>query len=203
MHINAHHLIVHYGYIGVFVILLAEMIGIPFPAETTLALAGIAWTRGTLSLIPLMFASAIGNITGSLIAYGVGRFLRPLVVRFGKYIGLTSDRLEKVETKFQANQISIVLFSKFIAGFRVLVPYVAGIHRMPFVPFLIYTTIGAFAWTTTFIFLGKYIGAAWRHFHRFFLKFLLPIIALAAASSIGFLFYRRRFTRKERQNVGH
>lgn len=80
MHIQL--LIHHYGYFGVFFILLLEMIDIPFPAETTLTLSGIEWTQGAFHLIPLLIAATVGNASGSVVAYWIGRLLgRPVIVR--------------------------------------------------------------------------------------------------------------------------
>ena len=96
MHLHIQALLHHYGYLGVFFILLMEMIGIPFPAETTLTISGFEWTQGVFRLVPLLLAASIGNIFGSTIAYGIGRFLgRPVIVRFGKYIGITNERLDR------------------------------------------------------------------------------------------------------------
>jgi len=134
VHFNIQLLLHHYGYIGVFFILLLENIGIPFPAETTLTISGFEWTKGVFKFLPLLFAAGIGNIVGSTIAYWIGYLLgRPVIVRFGQYIGITEERLDVADKKFAKFQSAIVLFGKFIAGIRVLIPYLAGINRIVFV----------------------------------------------------------------------
>lgn len=75
MHFSLETWIHQFGYVGVFVILFFEMVGIPFPAETTLTLSGIEWMRGGFSLIPLLLAAGLGNIAGSTVAYAIGRFV--------------------------------------------------------------------------------------------------------------------------------
>lgn len=73
MHIDIQHWLHQYGYVGVFFILLTEMVGVPFPAETTLTISGIEWSRGTFSFIPLLLSCAIGNMIGSHWRCHIGR----------------------------------------------------------------------------------------------------------------------------------
>lgn len=177
MHFHVQHLISHYGYIGVFFILLVENIGIPFPAETTLTISGFEWMKGVFSLVPLLLGAAIGNIFGSTIAYGIGYYLgRPVIVRFGRYIGITEERLDKADEQFAKFRSPIILFGKFIAGIRVLIPYLAGINRMPFFLFSVYNAVSAIVWTAFFIIIGRYIEVAWSHYHKIMHQFLVPTI---------------------------
>lgn len=177
MHIHVQQLISQYGYIGVFFILLVENIGIPFPAETTLTISGFEWMKGAFSLIPLLLSAAIGNILGSTIAYSIGYYLgRPVIVRFGRYIGITSERLDVADKKFAKFRSTVVLFGKFIAGIRVLIPYLAGINRMPFILFSVYNAVSALAWAAFFIIIGRYIEVAWSHYHKVMHQYLVPSI---------------------------
>lgn len=180
MHLHIQALLHHYGYLGVFFILLMEMIGIPFPAETTLTISGFEWTQGVFRLVPLLLAASIGNIFGSTIAYGIGRFLgRPVIVRFGKYIGITNERLDKANVTFNRFQGTVILFGKFIAGIRVLIPYLAGINRMSFALFSLYNAVSAVVWAGTFIIIGKYIEVEWSRYHRILHQYMVPAIILA------------------------
>ncbi|HKK46258.1 MAG TPA: DedA family protein [Balneolaceae bacterium] len=175
MHLNIQHLLHHYGYWGVFFILLIEMIGIPFPAETTLTLSGFEWANGAFNLFPLLIAASIGNIIGSTIAYGIGRLLgRPVIVRFGKYVGITHERLDNSSHLFHKFQRWFIILCKFVAGIRVFIPYVAGINEMNFVLFSILNAISAFLWATLFIFLGRYIGIEWLDHYKIISKYFFP-----------------------------
>jgi len=191
MHLHVQHWITHYGYLGVFLILLMEMIGVPFPAETTLTLSGFEWTRGVFSLLPLLLVAAFGNIIGSTIAYAIGYFLgRPVIVRFGRYVGITSARLDAAEKRFTEYRTSVVLFSKFIAGIRVLVPYLAGMNRMPFLLFMVYNAISAVVWAAFFIVVGRYVEVAWSHYHKFMHQYFVPAI-IVCVILIGFVVARK------------
>lgn len=179
MHFNIQLLLHHYGYVGVFFILLLEMVGIPFPTETTLTISGFEWTQGVFKLVPLLLSAAIGNIVGSTIAYGIGRILgRPVIVRFGRYIGITNERLDKANVTFAKYQGTIVLFGKFIAGIRVLIPYLAGINKMPFVVFTIYNAVSALVWAGLFIIVGRYIGVEWSRYHQVLHQYMLPAVVI-------------------------
>jgi membrane protein DedA with SNARE-associated domain len=168
MLLHVHQFMHQYGYGGIFLILFLEMVGIPFPAETTLTLSGIEWINGAFSLIPLILIATLGNVMGSSIAYAIGRFLgRNVILRYGKFVGITDKKLAAAEAKFQQYQIKALLVCKFIAGIRILIPYLAGLNRMPFLIFTVYNTFVALIWTTLFIVFGRYIGALWHHYHHY------------------------------------
>lgn len=177
MHININFWISHYGYIGVFIILMLEVVGIPFPAETTLTLSGIAWSTGKLSLIPLVIMAALGNIVGSTIAYFIGKYLgRYIILRFGRFVGITEKRLDRAEAQFRKYQSGVIFVGKFIAGIRVLIPYLAGINETRFVRFTLFNSLAAVIWVATFVTLGDYIGKLWKNYHKVFFHYLTPSI---------------------------
>lgn len=198
MHIQT--LIHHYGYFGVFFILLMENIGIPFPAETTLTISGIEWTQRVFHLLPLIVAAAAGNVVGSSIAYGIGRFLgRPVVLRFGRFVGITEQRLDTANERFNRFEGWIVLFGKFIAGIRVLIPYLAGINGMSFGLFSLFNTVSAVVWAGFFIIVGKYVGIEWTRYHAVMHRYLLPTIVVAAllvSAYVAFHIWQRRRRRR-------
>lgn len=197
MHIHIQAFIHHYGYFGVFLILVMENIGIPFPAETTLTISGIEWTRGVFHLLPLLLSAAIGNIIGSTIAYFIGRLLgRPVIVRFGRYVGITHERLDKANELFSRFEGFVVLFGKFVAGVRVVIPYLAGINKLPFAVFSAYNAVSAFLWAAFFIIIGRYIGIEWTRYHAVIQRYLIPILIVLALGLIAYTLLHIRRRRK-------
>ena len=198
-HFDIQTLIHHYGYIGVFFILFMENLGILFPAETTLTISGIEWTQGVFKLMPLLISASLGNILGSTIAYGIGRFLgRPVIVRYGRYVGITNRRLDTANALFAKYQSPVGLFGKFIAGIRVLIPYLAGINKMSFTVFTIYNAISAVVWAGTFIIVGKYLGIEWSRYHQVLHQYIVPaiiVIALLAGIYFGLKIRHNRRTK--------
>ncbi|MDB5052991.1 MAG: DedA family protein [Bacilli bacterium] len=192
MHLDIHNLLHHYGYGGVFTILSIEMLGIPFPAETTLTVAGIAWTKGVFALFPLLLVATSANIFGSTLAYGIGRYFgRTVLLRFGRRLGMTEERLNKAEATMNKYRVLVIFAAKFIVGIRVFLPYLAGINRMPFMKFSILNSMAAFIWVVIFIFMGKYIGMGWRHYHHALQPYTWQIITTLALIIIGFLVIKR------------
>lgn len=196
MHFSLEAWIHQFGYIGVFFILFFEMVGIPFPAETTLTLSGIEWMRGGFSLVPLLLAAGLGNIAGSTVAYAIGRFVgRPVIVRYGRFVGLTNERLDKANETFEKYRTSVILFAKFIAGIRVVIPYLAGINKMSFGLFTIYNAVSAIVWAGCFIIVGKYIEVAWSQYKQTLHTYLVPLVLVAVvvvATMMGLRVWRKR-----------
>ncbi len=200
MHIDIQLWIQHFGYLGVFFIIFMEMVGIPFPAETTLTLSGIAWTRGLFALTPLLLTASLANILGSTAAYGIGYFLgRPVILRFGRYVGITEARLDAADHKFSRFRIPVVVFGKFIAGIRIIIPYLAGINRMPFWLFSVYNAVATVAWATLFILLGSTLDVLWTRYHgliRHDLGLSLGVLGVLVAA---FIWWKVRSRHREKQ----
>lgn len=197
VHIHLQDLIHHYGYAGVFFILFMEMIGVPFPAETTLTMSGFEWMVGDFSFIPLLLTCVLGNIAGSSIAYGIGRYLgRPTILKFGRFIRLTEEKLDAAEKKFLQYRLLIIFICKFIAGIRILIPYMAGINRMSFALFSLYNSLATVLWVITFLFIGHSLGLAWHMYHRVLNHYFVPIGIVIAVVAVLFYFWRKKKKQK-------
>ncbi len=187
-----------YGYLGLFFVFLTEMLGAPFPAETTLTLAGLEWGRGVLSFTPLWIAAVCGNVVGASIAYGIGYYLGyPVVLRYGRFVGLTAKRFEVAEGKFEKYGQVVVFFGKFVSGIRVLTPFIAGINRMNLARFSLINAMSAMLWAAVFIFEGRYIATLWARYHETlahhlgFVGLFLAVLMVAA-----FLLVKRRLKQR-------
>jgi len=158
----------------------------------------VRWQQGMFSLPWLLFFASAGNMAGSMIAYTIGWYFgRPIVLRFGKYIGITSEKLDKLEGKFNKYGVWIVFFSKFIAGIRVLVPYLSGINRMPLTRFAVFSFVSAILWASVFVLLGRYIEITWHHYYQAAHQFLLPGIIIVALIIGCYLFIKYRNSRSK------
>ncbi|HJV45025.1 MAG TPA: DedA family protein [Bacillota bacterium] len=203
MHIHLQDWILQYGYAGVFFIIFMEMIGIPFPAETTLTLSGVEWMLGDFSFVPLFLTCVIANISGSSIAYLIGRYLgRPTILKFGRFVRLTEQKLDAAEKKFLQYRILIIIGCKFIAGIRILIPYMAGINRMSFAVFSFYNTIATILWVSTFLFVGHSLGLAWHRFHRELNRYFIPVGIALVLGAIIYYFWKAKKKRNQNQDTG-
>lgn len=189
-------MIQHLGYLGVWIALFLEAIGVPFPAETILVTTGIEMTRGVFSFFPLWVAGALGNIAGSNVAYGVGRFLgRIVILRYGRRLGITEARLAAVERQLEKYQVPFVFITKFIAFVRIVVPYLAGINKMRFGMFSLVNTLSAFAWSCFFILIGRTLENVWHLFSHYLIIHLYVSIPAALLVLAGFYWLHKRSRR--------
>lgn len=187
------HWIASYGYGAVFLIVFLEMLGLPLPVDTTLAIVGAEWSAGRLFLVPLFFSAFAGNMLGSLVAYGTGRwFGRSILSRFGGRFGLTEERLHQAESRFRRYQTAIILGAKFILGMRVLMPYLAGIHIVPLRTFLLLNALGTAVWVIVFLWVGRYVGDVWNQFDRIPHRWVeLVVVTVVSVVLIGWFWWKK------------
>ena len=177
-----------YGYATVFAGLLLESFGLPLPGETLLIAGAALAAKGDLQIVPLLACAWVAAVLGYNLSYAVGRFGgHRLVVRYGARIGITADRLNKVEKFFERFGGEVVLVARFIVIARQLNGFVAGTVGMGWWRFLAYNCIGAALWVGAWglgvYFVGERIGAFVPWLHRLgFLALGLGALVLVAAA---------------------
>ena len=155
-------LIEHYGYLFVFFGVMLGCSGIPFPGATILLAAGILVQQGHLELGYAIAFGILGAILGSQIGYWAGqRGGRSFVLKWGRYVKITPERLERVEQFFVRYGGKAVFASRFVSVFRMLGAPVAGISRMRGSTFFLYSALGGMVWTTVVVLLGYFFGQSW------------------------------------------
>lgn len=179
------------GYAGLGIGMLMEFMGIPFPGELTLGFAGFLLWRGVLSFAPTLTVALGLSWVGSLVAYLLGaRLGRPFLLKYGKYGGLNEKRISKVENLFNQHNIIILIFGRFISGVRPLSAYLAGMSGMPFFSFATISFIGTALWTSTFIFIGYYLGPGWEKIGPYAVSLGFVFLTLSIVVSLLFWIYR-------------
>jgi membrane protein DedA with SNARE-associated domain len=149
----------HWGYLGVAVVLLLENIGLPVPGETMLIAASLYAATGQLNIVLVGVIAVLASTAGSAIGYAIGEFGgRPLAERYGKYVFLTPERLDKTHEFFNRRGALVVLLGRFVEGVRQAVGVIAGISEMTFPRFLMFTLIGSVLWVTTWATVGEVAG---------------------------------------------
>lgn len=148
-----------YGYIAISGLLALGIIGLPIPDEMLMIVVGYLASKHVLHL-PLVFLfSFVGSIGGMTISYWIGRQLgSTLIVNYGKWVGLTVTRYERIQQWFHRYGRWTVLFSYFIPGVRHAAGYISGISAMPFRYYVSICAAGALIWTVIFISLGYFAG---------------------------------------------
>ena len=154
-------LIGRYGYLIVFLGVMLEGVGIPLPGETVLITAGAVAHRGSLTLWETIVVGGLGAIMGGQAGYLLGRFGgRPFVLRWGRYAFITPERLDRAERFFEQHGASAVFLGRFITGLRVFGALVAGMSRMSWQKFTLYSVLGGVVWATAAVALGYFLWAS-------------------------------------------
>ncbi len=154
-------LIGRYGYLIVFLGVMLEGVGIPLPGETVLITAGALAHRGSLTLWETMVMGSLGAVMGGQAGYFVGRFGgRSLVLRWGRYVFITPERLGRAERFFEQHGGRAVFLARFITGLRVFGALVAGMSRMAWGKFALYNVLGGAVWATAAVALGYFLWAS-------------------------------------------
>jgi len=137
----------HYGYWALFGAILLEDFGLPMPGETLLIASALLASQGKMGIVPLLLTACIAAVTGDNIGYAIGRFGgRRLVLRYGRYVLITEERLQRAEGFFRRYGGAVVLMARFFAVLRQLNGIVAGTAKMSWRRFLAYNMLGAALW---------------------------------------------------------
>jgi membrane protein DedA with SNARE-associated domain len=177
------------GPVGVGLSILLETVIPPIPSEAVLGLAGVLIRSGDMNVVPVVLFATLGSVLGAIFFYWIGRALGPR--RSHAFL----DRLPLVETEdvdrtfewFERHGRSAVFFGRMVPIVRSFVSVPAGVVRMPFGQFLIYTTAGSLIWNSVLIGLGVAAG----DFVRDNMKYLDYVVIGAVVLAVGWMVYRR------------
>ena len=183
--------ITQYGYQAIFVLLVLGIVGLPVPDETLLTFTGYLIYKGHLSP-PLAFVSALtGSASGITVSYALGRvFGMALLHRFGKYLHLTPERLDRAHAWFEQIGQWALTFGYFIPGVRHLTAYAAGISSLEPQRFAIFAYLGSVLWVSTFLSLGYLLGERWHTVERNIHRYLVFVAVALGALAAGYLAWR-------------
>ena len=181
------HLISQYGYLGVFVLMLAESACVPVPSELIMmfggALAAGAVAGAHPSLAGVFAAGVLGNVAGSYAAWAVGKYAGQAAIRrWGRRVGIREHEIDKATAWFERHGPVAVLVGRVIPVIRTFISLPAGFAEMPPGIFGLYTTLGAIPWTAALAILGYALGANWEHVAN---DFHGPTYAIAGVLVIG------------------
>jgi membrane protein DedA with SNARE-associated domain len=181
----------HYGYLAVGGFVLLEDFGVPVPGETILIAGSIFAGMGHMNIALLILVAVLGAIIGDNIGFTIGHFGgRPLVERYGRYVFLTPERLDRAEEYFNRHGGKVVLIARFVSGLRQLNGILAGTARMHWLKFLTFNALGAVLWVCTWALLGYFAGQNVSKVYAEFDRYKWLIIGAAAVLVVAFVVYR-------------
>ena len=184
-------LIEHYGYLIVFFGVMLGTSGIPFPSAAILLASGVLVQQGHLDLGDAIVFGILGAIIGNQIGYWVGnRAGRSFVLNWGRYVKLTPERLEQVEGLFARHGGKAVVAARFFSVSRILEALVAGISRMRWDTFFLYSALGGTVWATAVVLAGYFFGQSWASAQHWSGRVPL-LLAILLGVALGFYFAYR------------
>jgi membrane protein DedA with SNARE-associated domain len=149
-----------YGYWAVAGLVLLEDFGIPVPGETVLILGAIYAGAGRLNVVLVALFGFIGAVIGDNIGFAIGHFGgRRLVERWGRYIFLTPERLDKTTAFFDRHGGKIIVVARFVEGLRQANGIIAGTTGMHWARFLVFNALGAALWVGVWVAIGYASGS--------------------------------------------
>ena len=191
------------NYGTILLLMLLESTVIPVPSELVVAPAAYHAAGGNLNVVLVVLFATIGADIGASINYFVALYVgRPVIYRFansrwGKMCLLNQEKVEKSERYFDQHGIVATLTGRLIPGIRHLISLPAGLARMNYWKFLLYTTIGAGAWHTILAIMGWYLHAVVpedqlsqtiERYNHYIVVGILAVVVLA----VGWLLLKRK-----------
>jgi membrane protein DedA with SNARE-associated domain len=159
---NMHHLLetwFHWvltgGYVGIIVLMAMESSIFPVPSEIVIPPAAFLAAQGKLSFTGVVIAGVLGSYLGSAITYWASRLIgRPLIVKYGRFVLVTPEKLEQAEQWLSRYEAGGVFFARLLPVVRHLISIPAGIVRMNFGLFSLVTIAGSALWCWILAYLG-------------------------------------------------
>jgi len=186
----------HFGVWAIAFLIMVEDFGIPVPGETILIAGAVYAGAGRLNVVAVGVVAFIAAIIGDNIGFAIGHFGgRALALRWGKYVFLTEERLDKAEQFFDRRGAIVITFARFVEGLRQANGIIAGITGMHWLRFLAFNALGAALWVGTWVSLGYLAGdhiTTIYHYINLYSYYVLIALAVLLVGYIAWRFRRRR-----------
>jgi membrane protein DedA with SNARE-associated domain len=188
------------GYLGIFFLMTVEGIITPIPSELILPFAGYLARQGVFHLGLVILVATIGSTLGSTVAYYIGYYGgRPLVLRYGRFVGLGEDDLRWAETWFAKYGDLGNFVGHAIPGVRSFISFPAGMGKMDLKRYVVSTALGSAAWNTVLAVAGFLLLDRWIAVAETTSNVDLYIVIGAIAGIVGYVYWRKRRAAKRAQ----
>lgn len=180
------------GYVGIFLLMIAESALIPIPSEVIMPFSGYLVSSGKFNVAYVIIAGSIGNLVGSLVTYYIGlRLGREFILKYGKYVLLRKSHLEITESYFKKYGDRSTFISRMLPAVRTYISLPAGVAKMNPKKFIMYTLIGSIIWNSALTYIGIQLGQEWKnilHYSNYF----DGIVVIGVIAAIVIFFRSRR-----------
>ncbi|MGV3490552.1 MAG: DedA family protein [Devosia sp.] len=179
------------GYVGIFLLMLLESVFPPIPSELIIPFAGYLSATGELNFGLVLLTATVGAVVGMLPWYFAGRLfgldrVRWLADRFGRIMTLNAEEIDVATDWFHRFGPIIVLVGRLIPLIRTLISVPAGLAKMPFWQFLLFSTLGALLWNSILLGAGLILA---EHYEAVEI-FLDPGTAIVLGGVVLYYLYR-------------
>lgn len=180
-----------WGYIGIFCMMFLESSFFPFPSEIVMIPAGYLASKGEMNLILAFLAGTGGSLAGAVFNYYLCYFFgRELILKYGKYVRITEEKMEKFENFFNKHGEISTFNCRLIPGIRQYISLPAGLAKMNLFKFSLYTTLGAGIWVAILLAVGYYLGT--NYDKELFKNIVIAMIAVVAAITVVYIYIKNK-----------
>ncbi|MDX2083069.1 MAG: DedA family protein [Rickettsiales bacterium] len=181
------------GYLGIFIGMFLESTAFPIPSELVMIPAGFAVAEGKMNLALLIIVGVLGNLIGAIFSFYLAEFAgRAVLFRIGKYLFIKPETIIKVEDYFTRHGPISVFIGRMLPGVRHFISLPAGIAKMNFKLFCLYTTFGSLIWTSILVFLGFEIGKNRQLINQYIHIIIILCCVFCALLASLYYFYNRQ-----------
>ncbi|MMZ61692.1 hypothetical protein D1872_238570 [compost metagenome] len=192
-----------FGYMGILLLIALENVFPPIPSEVILTFGGFMTTYTSLTRTGVIISATLGSVLGAVILYGIGYLvnvdkLETLVEKYGRFLRLKKEDIRKADKWFDRYGYWTVLFCRLIPVIRSLISIPAGMSKMKFGLFLLFTTIGTLTWNIILVTVGAALGGSWDKILEFMdIYSNVAYVLLGAAALVGGYFLLRIFKQRK------
>ena len=180
------------GYLGIFIGMFLESTPFPLPSELIMIPAGMAASHGDMNIYSVIIFGVLGNIFGAIFSYFLALYLgRAILFKVGKYFFLKPSAIIKIENFFNNHGGISIFIGRIIPGARHLISLPAGVAKMNFGLFFIYTFLGSALWTSALTVLGYLIGKNQNLIEQYLHLLIFGALALCASLLVLYILIRR------------
>ena len=184
------------GYWGIFLLMFLESTFFPFPSEIIMIPAGYLAYKGEMNLYIVILVGILGSVAGALLNYYLAMFFgRKFILKYGKYVFIKEETLDKLESFFATHGEISTFTGRLIPGIRQLISLPAGLARMNMAKFSFYTAIGAGIWVIVLVAVGYLVGSNEELISEYLKS--ATLIALVSVVLITIFYIVRNKRRKE------
>lgn len=185
------------GLWGIFILMVPESALIPIPSEATMLFAGFNVSEGTYPFWAAVLVGSVANVVGSWIAYAIGYYGRmDLIEKHGHKLHIKPSHLQWTDQWFEKHGNATVFWARMLPIVRTFISLPAGVAKMPFWKFTIYTFLGCIPWMILLTTIGYYAGENWETWKDYGHYFDYLVAAVIVGGAI-YLFIRWRKNRND------